>query len=63
MKLHLLLDHDGYLPSFAVLTEGKTHEIRVARELRFAPAPSSFMIAPIPTTTALNLSPIRASGL
>ena len=37
MKLHLLLDHDGYLPSFAVLTEGKTHEIRVARELRFDP--------------------------
>lgn len=37
VKLHLLLDHDGYLPSFAVLTEGKTHEIRVARELRFDP--------------------------
>src|SRR3989454_558653 len=37
VKLHLLLDHDGYLPSFAVLTDGKTHEIRVARELRFAP--------------------------
>jgi hypothetical protein len=37
VKLHLLLDHDGYLPSFAVLTEGRTHEIRVARELRFDP--------------------------
>ncbi len=37
VKLHLLLDHDGYLPSFAVLTDGKTHEIRVARELRFDP--------------------------
>ena len=37
MKLHLLLDHDGYLPSFAVLTDGKTHEIRVARQLRFDP--------------------------
>ena len=37
VKLHLLLDHDGYLPSFAVLTEGKTHEIRVARQLRFPP--------------------------
>ena len=23
----LLLDHDGYLPSFAVVTEGKTSEI------------------------------------
>jgi hypothetical protein len=37
VKLHLLLDHDGYLPSFAVLTDGRTHEIRVARELRFDP--------------------------
>jgi len=37
VKLHQLLDHDGYLPSFAVLTDGKTHEIRVARELRFDP--------------------------
>jgi hypothetical protein len=37
VKLHLLLDHDGYLPSFAVITEGKTHEIRVARQMRFAP--------------------------
>src|SRR5436190_9218007 len=24
VKLHLLLDHDGYLPSFAVITDGKT---------------------------------------
>jgi hypothetical protein len=23
VKLHLLLDHDGYLPSFPVITEGK----------------------------------------
>ena len=37
IKLHLLLDHDGYLPSFAVVTEGATHEIRVARSLRFEP--------------------------
>ena len=37
IKLHLLLDHDGYLPSFAVVTEGKTSEIKVARTLRLAP--------------------------
>src|ERR1035438_1639521 len=37
IKLHLLLDHDGYLPSFAVVTEGQTSEIKVARTLRFAP--------------------------
>jgi hypothetical protein len=37
IKLHLLLDHDGYLPSFAVVTEGRTSEIKVARTLRFDP--------------------------
>jgi len=37
VKLHLLLDHDGHLPSFAVVTEGKQHEVRVARQLRFPP--------------------------
>jgi hypothetical protein len=37
IKLHLLLDHDGYLPSFAVVTEGKRSEIKVARTLRFEP--------------------------
>jgi len=37
IKLHLLLDHDGYLPSFALVTEGKTSEIKVARTLRFQP--------------------------
>jgi len=35
IKLHLLLDHDGYLPSFAVITPAKTHEIKVARKMRF----------------------------
>jgi hypothetical protein len=35
VKLHLLLDHDGYLPSFAVVTNGKTSDIKVARHLRF----------------------------
>jgi hypothetical protein len=37
VKLHLLLDHEGYLPSYAVITEGKKHEVRVARQMRFAP--------------------------
>lgn len=37
IKLHLLLDHDGYLPSFAVVTEGKHSEIAVARGLRLEP--------------------------
>ncbi len=37
VKLHLLLDHQGFLPQFMVITPGKTHEIQVARRLRFAP--------------------------
>jgi len=37
IKLHLLLDHDGYLPTFAVITDGKTHEVTVARTMTFAP--------------------------
>jgi Domain of unknown function (DUF4372)/Transposase DDE domain len=37
VKLHLLLDHDGYLPRFAVITEGKRSDVRVARTLRFEP--------------------------
>lgn len=37
VKLHLVLDHDGYLPEFAVITDGKTHEVSVARDLKFSP--------------------------
>lgn len=37
IKLHLLLDHDGYLPSMAVITDGRHHDVRVARGLRFEP--------------------------
>ncbi len=37
VKLHLLLDHDGYLPGYAVITEGAVHEIQVARKLKLQP--------------------------
>jgi IS4 transposase len=37
LKLHLLLDHQGLLPSYVVVTEGRVHESRVARSLRFEP--------------------------
>jgi len=33
IKLHLLLDHDGYLPVFAYLSEGRQHELRLAQGL------------------------------
>jgi hypothetical protein len=34
VKLHLLLDHDGYLPVFATVTEGDVHEVNIAWELK-----------------------------
>ncbi|HGJ64219.1 TPA: IS4 family transposase [bacterium] len=33
VKLHLLLDHDGYLPCFVNITDGKTHEVNIAKGL------------------------------
>lgn len=35
VKLHLLLDHDGYLPVFAHVTEGIVHDVKIARGLKF----------------------------
>ena len=37
VKLHLLLDHDGYLPTYAYISEGKRHDVTVARKLSLAP--------------------------
>lgn len=37
VKLHLLLDHDGYLPVFANITKGNVHEVRIAQKLSLAP--------------------------
>ena len=37
VKLHLLLDHDGHLPRYAVITDGKTSDIEVARRLDLPP--------------------------
>jgi putative transposase len=34
VKLHTLLDHSGYLPAFVSITDGKTHETKVAHSLR-----------------------------
>lgn len=35
VKLHLLLDHDGHLPIFAHVTDGKTGDVKVAQTLDF----------------------------
>jgi hypothetical protein len=37
VKLHLVLDHDGYLPCFGVITNGKGADVHVAHTLEFAP--------------------------
>lgn len=36
VKLHLLLDHDGYLPSFACITDGKKADVHIARIVSLA---------------------------
>lgn len=35
VKLHLMLDHDGYLPRFAVISEANKPEVTVARKWTF----------------------------
>jgi len=37
IKLHLLLDHEGYLPEFAWITEGEVADVKIAQQLHFAP--------------------------
>jgi len=37
VKLHLMLNHQGYLPNWALITEGKVHDVTVAKTLDFEP--------------------------
>ena len=37
VKLHLMLDHDGLLPCYGVITDGKQHDVTVTRQWQFAP--------------------------
>jgi len=37
VKLHLLLDHDGYLPTFAYISNGKKHDVTIARKVPLSP--------------------------
>lgn len=36
-KIHLLLDHDGYLPRFAVITDGKTSDVQIGMKMPLEP--------------------------
>lgn len=37
VKVHVLLDHDGYMPSFVSITDAKTHDSRVSKKLSLKP--------------------------
>lgn len=37
VKLHLVLDHDGYLPCFGIITDGKVADVKAAYQMHFAP--------------------------
>ena len=37
VKLHLMLDHQGCLPGWACITEGRVHDVTAAQSLRLAP--------------------------
>ncbi|MFC1816131.1 IS4 family transposase, partial [Thermodesulfobacteriota bacterium] len=37
IKLHLLLDHDGYLPTYAYISNGKKHDVTIARKVSLSP--------------------------
>jgi hypothetical protein len=35
VKLHLVLDHDGYLPTYGIITEAAVHDVKVAWRIPF----------------------------
>jgi hypothetical protein len=37
VKLHLRLDHDGYLPEYAVITAGKDHDSKIVKQFPIEP--------------------------
>ena len=52
VKIHMLLDHDGLLPEYALITEGNVADIKVAN-YSFRPAPCSSSTGATATTTGL----------
>ncbi len=43
IKMHCLYDHAGALPSFLTVTDGKRHDVRVAKETAFPLTPDSIV--------------------
>jgi hypothetical protein len=62
VKLHFTLDHDGSLPIFLVITDGKHHEGPMAREQTFAAG--TILVFDKGYTDAAEISwPLAAGGL
>jgi len=61
IKLHLLLDHDGYLTTYAYVSNGKKHDLTVARYVSLSPGPSSQWIEDTVITACLPIGPKTAS--
>ncbi len=43
IKMHCLYDHSGALPSFVTITDGKKHDVTVAKEIGFPLSPDSIV--------------------
>lgn len=43
IKMHCLYDHSGALPTFLTVTDGKSHDVRVAKEHTFPLSPDSIV--------------------
>ena len=44
LKIHCLLEHRGCLPSFIVVTDGKCHDVKVARDADLPLVPDSILV-------------------
>ena len=63
VKLHLLLDHDGYLPTFAYISNGKKHDVTIARKVPLRRRPLSPWIGAIMIINCLPIGPKSRSIL
>ena len=62
--MHLLLDHQRYMPQFMVITPGKTQEIEVTRRLRYDArfrvlekrlrSPFDYLVGALPGSDSMN---------
>ena len=54
IKLHLLLDHDGYLPTYAYISNGKKSDIAVARNISLSGVESPMVHVCDPNLTGVQ---------